>query len=115
MSRPNTPMVTQEPLELDVSWVEHDAVNLGWTIEGANWEGTYTCQIRTERSETSTLLGSPTITAVNNLEDTDFSMVLPVGASATIDKGTYYYDIVEVGNVTRFQGKVVVLPGVVAA
>jgi hypothetical protein len=92
-----TVTVSQDAEKLDLVWVASDPVSLAFTVEDVDWSGTYTAQIRAERSATSTLIGTLTVTQVN---------------SALIAAGTYYWDLQQTSGVTRLAGKVSVQPHV---
>jgi hypothetical protein len=109
-----TVTVSQDAEKLDLVWVASDPVSLAFTVEDVDWSGTYTAQIRAERSATSTLIGTLTVTATFNTPDTDFTMTMTAVNSALIAAGTYYWDLQQTSGVTRLAGKVSVQPHVTA-
>lgn len=98
--------ISQSSATLNLEWVEADPVSLAFAVAGVNWAGTYTAQVRSARSATATLMGTLTVTATFDGTNTNFTLSMSQANSALIPSGTYYWDLQQVGGVTRLGGVV---------
>lgn len=104
----NAPTISQGANVLNLEWTEGDAISLAFTAVNVNWAGTYAAQVRTARSISATLMGSFTVTATFSGTNTAFTLVMSQANSALIPAGGYYWDLQQVGGVTRLTGVVTV-------
>lgn len=102
------PTLSQDANTLNLEWVAGDAVSLAFTASFVNWAGTYLAQVRADQNSSSTLLGTLTVTATYNGSGTDFTLTMSSVDSALIPAGLYYWDMQQVGGVTRLKGTVTV-------
>lgn len=102
-------VVSQDAQVVDIVWVAGDYVSLAFTVSGVNWAGSYISQVRTDTSPTATLMGSFVVTAVYDGANTLFTLTMSAANSALIPAGNYYWDIQQVGGLTRLRGSVRVL------
>ena len=98
--------ISQGSAVLNLEWVEGDFVSLAFTVAGVDWSGTYAAQVRTARSVTATLMGTLTVVAAYDGTNTNFTLTMSQANSALIPSGTYYWDLQQVGGVTRLGGVV---------
>lgn len=113
-------VVSQDAESVDFTWVEGDPVSLAFYIEGVNWSGTYTAQIRAARTLASDVLAEFTVVAVTSTADTPaaegddtlFTYILSAEDSAALTGRTYYSDTQQTGGVTRLRHTIRVTPQV---
>ena len=101
--------ISQDAEVVHLAWVEGDPLALAFTVEGVDWSGDYTAQVRATTS--SDLLLELTVTATYNAPDTDFMMTAPA-ASNTVPGGQHPWDLQETDGVTRLSGVAKVRPQV---
>jgi hypothetical protein len=99
-------VLSQDAEQLNLEWVEADPVSLAFRVAAADWSGTYTAQIRARHKAVGELIGTLTVTAVLDGADTLFTLTLTEAESGEIVSGQYYWDMQQVGGVTRLAGYV---------
>lgn len=102
-------VLSQDAQPVDIAWVEGDYVSLAFSVSGVDWSGAYVSQVRSDRSSTSTLMGTLTVTATYDGTNTNFTLTMSAVNSALIPSGNYFWDLQQVGGVTRLRGAVKVL------
>lgn len=103
-------LLSQDASELDLEWIQADPVSLAFTVQGVDWSGVYTAQIRRKAlGADSPLLGTLTVVSALNGTDTDFTLSMSQANSASIPVGLWAWDLQQTGGVTRLKGSVKVL------
>lgn len=98
-----TVTLSQDAEALDLAWVEGDPLSLAFSVADVNWSGTYTAQVRS--SPSGSLLLTLTVTATFDTPDTDFTLTATAAAN-TVPAGSWWWDLQQVGGVTRLSGVV---------
>ena len=98
-------MISQDAKELGLEWVQGDPISLAFTVAVVDWTGTYIAQVRRRQNPTSELLGALTVMAVFVPgTGTEFTLTMSSANSALIPAGDFFWDMQEVGGVTRLRG-----------
>ena len=97
--------VSQAATTLGLEWNQGDAVNLTWTVAGADWSGTYTGAVIVRGTGVEVPL---TIADTYSAPDTGFAVTLSAADSDDVPKGEHTWYATS-GDLTRFAGKVNVL------
>jgi hypothetical protein len=100
-------IISQDASELGLEWVEGDPISLSFTVKDVDWSGTYEAQVRRKQNPTSELLGTLTVTATYTAGvGTLFTLTMSAIDSGLIPAGNFWWDMQEVGGVTRLRGPV---------
>lgn len=79
--------------DVDIKVRQGEPWNLASRSRNQDWSGTYACNVRSEQSETSTLIATPTVTATFDGTDTLFTIVLSKADADAIPVGDYFWDM----------------------
>lgn len=101
--------LSQEAEDLNLKWHEGDPVSLAFTVKGVDWSGDYKAEIRAQKNLVSPVVKELAVTAVLQGVDTAFTLAMSAADSAAIVAGRpWYWDLQQVGGVTRLQGQVLI-------
>lgn len=99
--------ISQDAQELGIEWVEADPISLAFTISTVDWSGSYIAQVRRRQNPNAELLGTLIVTATYTAGvGTAFTLTMSENDSALIPAGSFWWDMQEVGGVTRLRGPV---------
>jgi hypothetical protein len=98
-------LISQDAKELGLEWVQGDPISLHFIVETVDWTGTYIAQVRRRQNPTSELFGTLVVTATFTAGvGTAFTLSMSTGNSAHVPAGDLYWDLQQVGGVTRLRG-----------
>ena len=108
------PEIDASAADLDLRMTEGDPIAFNFLVlDAASWAGaTWACEVRASRSVSGTLLTSLAVTAV---VESVTNLDVHITAAADPDlvaTGSYWWDMQEVGGMTRFSGQFFVMPQV---
>lgn len=99
-------VIAQPVGEVDLHVFQGSPWDLALVVEGTDWSGTYTCDVRVGRAETATLVAEPTVVASFSSPDTTFTITLSEADADEVEPGAYFYDIRKSTGEVRFSGRV---------
>lgn len=103
------PLLSQDADSLDLQWIFGDPIDLEFLVQGVNWTGSYTAQVRHGRTRTDTLMLTLAVVASLVGVDTQFVMTASSANSLLVPAGgQYYWDLQQTGFRTRLKGRVFV-------
>lgn len=103
-------ILSQVAQSLDLQWTANDPVSLSFVVQGADWSGTYLAQVRLGPDRSSGLLATLSVSAVYAAPNTTFVLTLANSSGVPLSGG--FWDLQQVGGVTRLAGKVFVVKDV---
>lgn len=99
--------ISQDAQELGLEWVQGDPISLSFVVKDEDWSGSYVAHVRKVQKPTAELLGVLTVTATYAVGvGTTFVLTMSAVNSLLIPAGNFYWDMQQVGGVTRFRGPV---------
>jgi hypothetical protein len=111
------PEIDASAADLDLRMTEGDTIAFNFLVLNAGtWAGaTWACEVRDIRSVTGTLLASLAVTAtLENVDDLDV-LITHAPVPELVASSAYWWDMQEVGGMTRFSGRFFVMPQVTDA
>lgn len=85
--------------------MQGDPISLTFTVADVDWSGSYTAQVRKRQNPTAELLGTLTVSASYTAGvGTTFVLSMTAILSNDIPAGSWYWDMQQVGGVTRLRG-----------
>lgn len=92
---------------LDIIWSQGDPIIASFTVPDVVglWGTSFQAQIREKASPAAPLLGTIVVAAEEQGADLAFTFNMAAADSAAIPAGWYFWDMQEVGGVTRLGGR----------
>lgn len=111
-----TPTLSQKATPLDIAWTEGDPISMSFRVKDTDWTGmSYTAQVKHEPEASAPVVATLTIAATLDAGDTVFTITATAAEAADCHAGDrLYWDMQEVGGITRFGGRCFVGPQVTA-
>lgn len=102
------PVIDASASELDLAMTEGDLIRFNFLVPGeGSWEdATFLCQVKAEKKGSADVIA--TLNASVTDEDGNADFLIESSPVAALVEGTYWWDVQEVGGVTRFIGKFIV-------
>lgn len=103
------PVLTQDAKDVHLALVAGDPISFAFYVADVDWSGGYDAHVRFSRDEPADVepLLALAVTAVFDVEDNRTLFTLTAPASANTLKGRrYFWDLQQVGGVTRLSGEV---------
>lgn len=98
-------MISQDAKELGLEWVQGDPISLTFIVVDVDWSGDYISQVRRRQNPNAELLGTFTVVAVYTPgSGTEITLTMSENDSSLIPAGDFFWDMQQVGGVTRLRG-----------